>query len=187
MIKTSYSSSLLTQPPRTSVVTPGERTLLHNITCDRLKIMNTPVIVNTFSPDNISLKTGVLLGSTISPYYIEEKDNEYYLFNNKYKIKVEAAFIINNSKLFLTSNLTLSAMSPSINIAPETIAVKEKLKSVKSITLKMEDFSPVYEVKGYKKEKLLGIFPVEELVTIKIDGVTGEKLSEKEPWWGFLT
>ena len=83
--------------------------------------------------------------------------------------------------------MTFGTSTTPINIAPETIVAKERLKSVKSITLRMEDFTPIYEIKGYKKEKLLGIFSVKELVTIKVNAVTGRKISEKEPWWGFLT
>jgi len=177
--------SIIEPIPLPIVKPDGE--VLYNVTFGKVKIIDTPLILNTISPTNLSIKTGISFGSTISSYNIKRENDNFYLFNPKYKIKLGSPFVINNSKLFLTSNLTFGTSTTPINIAPETIVAKERLKSVKSITLRMEDFTPIYEIKGYKKEKLLGIFSVKELVTIKVNAVTGRKISEKEPWWGFLT
>lgn len=164
--------------------------VLEDFEFDKIKIVNTPSIVN-YSSNNLSIKSSVSFGSEISPYTIKEENGVYYLTNNNYKIKVETPVTINNSKLFVkppVSTFTLygSSYTP-VNVAPETIVAKEKLVSVKSIVLKSKDLTPIYEIKGVKEEKLLGIFSVKETVTIQVDAITGEKIHIKEPWWGFLT
>ena len=74
-----------------------------------------------------------------------------------------------------------------MNVAPATIIAKEKLSSIREITLKMDKFTPIYEIKCKKSEKLFHIIKVREPVKIRVNAITGEKISTKEPWWGFLT
>lgn len=192
-VKMEYSPSSRSQPVPSPIVTPVSSPKVitaQNLTTNTIKITDTPfIMVNHIYPNTLNLKTGLAFGSQISRYNIITEGNTTYLTNNKHKVKVEVPISIKNSKLLVKSPLPLINGQPyiSINIAPEDIIVKEKISSVKHITLKMDKFTPVYEIKGKKSEKLLGIIKIKEPITIKVDAVTGKKLSTKEPWWGFLT
>jgi hypothetical protein len=44
----------------------------------------------------------------------------------------------------------------------------------------------VYHIRGEREGRVLGIFKMKAKVEAEIDSETGEFLSEKTPWWGFL-
>lgn len=78
-----------------------------------------------------------------------------------------------------------------IKVSPSEIVEKAKIKN--PIDLKVELVKereiPVYKVKAVEKRKLLSLIPVKVSKEITIDATTeqGTKLSEKKPWWSFLT
>jgi len=75
-----------------------------------------------------------------------------------------------------------------VNVLPDEAieTVQKEIPEVKETELKVENNSPVYEIKGERQGKLLFIFPVRINLLGEVNAQTAEVLKIKKPWWSFL-
>ncbi|MBT3405232.1 hypothetical protein HN832_05025 [archaeon] len=68
--------------------------------------------------------------------------------------------------------------------------IKEKLKEKIKAKLENEEIEleedGTYQVRANKRSRLFGLFPVKEKIRSQINAETGEIISTKNSWWGFL-
>jgi hypothetical protein len=80
-----------------------------------------------------------------------------------------------------------------IKIMPETASEKaiERLGEL-NFTIELKEVGSgnqtraVYEVRGEKEGRFLGLFKVRANVSVEVDAESGEVLRVRKPWWSFL-
>lgn len=81
-------------------------------------------------------------------------------------------------------------VTKAIELLPDEIKemIKERIRaqiSENETEIELEEDGE-YEVRTRKEARFLGLFKVKERMRLKVDPTTGEVLSERAPWWGFL-
>lgn len=77
-----------------------------------------------------------------------------------------------------------------IDLLPDQVRdrVKERIRakiSENETEIELDDEGN-YEIRTRKESRFLGLFKVREKLRLKVDSQTGNVLSERAPWWGFL-
>ena len=74
----------------------------------------------------------------------------------------------------------------SVNVLPSIatqVIIQKEPQRIEQVSLKVEQEIPVYETKGKKEEKFLGIIPVKIPVQTKVDAQSAKIIKVKEPIW----
>ncbi len=80
----------------------------------------------------------------------------------------------------------LTVGNAAVNFAPSSIT--EKLNIIpKGVTLQAENGKAVYQIKTNEPRKLFGLISVNLSKTVTADAGNGSVLSEKLPWYSFIT
>jgi len=73
-----------------------------------------------------------------------------------------------------------------INVLPDKARKISKIEAVQTIQLEEKKSKPVYTITGTKPAKLFAFISVDMYVVTEVNAETGNVVSEKKPWWGFL-
>ncbi len=79
-----------------------------------------------------------------------------------------------------------------VKIMPETASDRAIERGELNFTVELEEVGfgneerVVYELKGEKKGKFLGIFKIMARIRTQVDAQTGEVIRTEKPWWSFL-
>jgi len=129
---------------------------------------------------DISVKTTdnkIIVGIGAKSVSVEPKEKDVVLNDNGINVTAESVSIKDN---------VVSVGDSEIGLAPSEIIKKLQITPV-SMELKEENSKAIYEIKTDEQRKLFGFVPIKIQKSTNADAVNGSIISEKRPWWSFLS
>lgn len=138
----------------------------------------------------------------VTPGRIEADNVEVSTNSNKLIVNVnnELAEIVSNSTSVSLDSDGISADAEGLNVENGTLKVGESeiyilpsqiIGIINAVPKKMEiieeNSSAVYNIKADEDRRLLGVFGIKVEKQIKVNGNSGNIISQEMPWWAFLT
>ncbi|OGM91593.1 hypothetical protein A3A20_01475 [Candidatus Wolfebacteria bacterium RIFCSPLOWO2_01_FULL_45_19] len=130
--------------------------------------------------DNIAVKTTekkMLANMGDRPVSIEPTASQVLIRDKSFEIKTDEVVIKENvlSVGGVEVKMSASEVAEKLGIAPQTIELKE------------ENARAVYNMKIKERRKLFWVIPFNVQKTIAVDAANGNVLTERLPWYSFLT
>lgn len=146
------------------------------ISASDLPLIEKPPLQAAFSSEKVGT-----VDTAAQKVYADYTESEKLL-----KLKAEGVTSMQAGALYLDTEKV--AVTPAVAMETVKLGTKAEISDVVLVNKDQgEDKVPVYEVSTAKEARLLGLFKVQVLEKVSVDGTTGSITETKKPWWSWLS